>query len=388
MEKTTVSKFAELFGGEAALYKAPGRVNLIGEHTDYNGGFVLPGAIDKAIYLVIRPNGKNECNVYSLKNDEMESLSLAEEILPRRQWARYLYGVCREMLKRGGRVKGFDAVVAGDVPLGAGLSSSAALCSATAFALNDIFGNGFSLFDLARIGQATEHNYIGVKCGIMDQFASLFGRRGNIMRLNCKTLEYRYFPFDPESAGYSLVLLDTRVKHELANSAYNRRRASCENAAAAIRLRHGEVGFLSDADPAWLEDVRSEIPEEDFRRAEYVIGEMQRVLTFCDALEAGDYKLAGEMMYRTHDGLSRLYEVSCAELDYLVEAARNAGVTGSRMMGGGFGGCTINLIDASLREAFVREASKGFEERFGHAPKVYDVVISDGAGKVPTPQIN
>ena len=382
MEKTTVSKFAELFGGEAALYKAPGRVNLIGEHTDYNGGFVLPGAIDKAIYLAIRPNDKNVCNVYSLNNDEMESISLAEEILPRRQWARYIFGVCREMLKRGGRVKGFDAVVAGDVPLGAGLSSSAALCSATAFALNDIFENGFSLFDLALTGQATEHNYIGVKCGIMDQFASLFGRRGNIIRLNCKTLEHRYFPFDPESAGYSLVLLDTRVKHELASSAYNRRRASCENAAAAIRQRHSEVEFLSDADPAWLEEVRSEISEEDFSRAQYVIGEMQRVLAFCDALETGDYKLAGEMMYRTHDGLSRLYEVSCTELDFLVDAARSAGVTGSRMMGGGFGGCTINLVETSKRDAFVEKATGLFIARFGHEPRVYDVIISDGARKL------
>ena len=279
-------------------------------------------------------------------------------------------------------MEGFDAVIGGDVPLGAGLSSSAALCSAFAYALNDIFGCSFDLFELARIGQATEHNFVGVKCGIMDQFASCFGRKGCIIRLNCKTLEYKYFPFDPESAGYCLVLLDTRVKHELASSAYNRRRASCENAAAAIRRRHPEVEFLSDAEIGWLEEVRSEIPEEDYSRAEYVIGEMQRVLTFCDALEKGDYVKAGEMMYRTHDGLSRLYEVSCPELDFLNEVARNEGVTGSRMMGGGFGGCTINLVESDRYDAFVEAAKTEFAAKFGHEPSVYDVVISDGARKL------
>ena len=385
MQDLVLSKFNELFGGECSVYAAPGRVNLIGEHTDYNGGFVLPGAIDKAIYVGIRPAGGGTVRLYSLKNEEMAEFSLEEEELPRKQWARYVYGVCREIAARGGRVEGFDAVIGGDVPLGAGLSSSAALCSAFAYSLNDLFGNGFDLFELARIGQATEHNYVGVKCGIMDQFASCFGRRGCIIRLNCKTLEYKYFPFDPASAGYSLVLLDTRVKHELASSAYNRRRASCENAAAAIRRRHPEVEYLSDADMMWLEEVRSEILEEDFRRAEYVIGEMQRVLAFCDALENGDYEKAGEMMYRTHDGLSRLYEVSCPELDFLNEVARNCGVTGSRMMGGGFGGCTINLVENSKRDAFVEKATRLFTARFGHEPRVYDVIISDGARKLRTP---
>ena len=214
----------------------------------------------------------------------------------------------------------------------------------------------------------------------MDQFASLFGKEGSLIRLNCKTLEYKYFPFRPE--GYQLVLIDSCVKHELASSAYNRRRASCENAAAAIRKNHPEVEFLSDAKRVWLDEVRAEIPEEDFLRAEYVIGEVQRVLDVCDALERGDYETVGEMMYQTHFGLSRLYEVSCEELDFLNKLARKMDVTGSRVMGGGFGGCTINLVKEELYDDFVEAAITQFAEKFGHAPKVYNVVISDGARKL------
>ena len=216
----------------------------------------------------------------------------------------------------------------------------------------------------------------------MDQFASCFGKAGCLIRLNCKTLEYKYFPFDPEAAGYKLVLLDSCVKHELASSAYNKRRASCENAAAAIRKNHPDVEFLSDAKRVWLEEVRAEIPEEDFLRAEYVIGEVQRVLDVCDALERGDYETAGEMMYQTHFGMSKLYEVSCEELDFLNKLARKMDVTGSRVMGGGFGGCTINLVKKELYQPFVDAAVEQFTAKFGHAPKVYDVVISDGARKL------
>jgi Galactokinase len=305
---------------------------------------------------------------------------LQEEDKPDQQWARYIFGVCRETIKRCGKVEGFDTVFAGDVPLGAGLSSSAALESTFAFALNDIFGNDIDKFQLAKIGQSTEHNYCGVKCGIMDQFASIFGKAGSLIRLNCKTMEYKYFPFNPE--GYRLVLIDSCVKHELASSAYNRRRASCENAAAAIRKNHPEVEFLSDAKRVWLDEVRDDIPEEDFLRAEYVIGEVQRVLDVCDALERGDYETVGEMMYQTHFGMSRLYEVSCEELDFLNKLARKMDVTGSRVMGGGFGGCTINLVKDELYDTFVDAAVAQFTEKFGHAPKVYNVVISDGARKL------
>ncbi|HMM17242.1 MAG TPA: galactokinase, partial [Petrimonas sp.] len=283
-------------------------------------------------------------------------------------------------IKRGGKVSGFDTVFAGDVPLGAGMSSSAALESTYAYALNDMLSLGIDTFELARIGQSTEHNYVGVKCGIMDQFASLFGKKGHLIRLDTKTMEYQYFPFDPE--GYKLVLLDTVVKHELASSAYNKRRESCEHAAETIAKRHHEVKFLRDATMDMLKEVKNEISEEDYMRAEYVIEETQRVRDVSDALERGDYETVGAKMYETHHGMSKLYEVSCEELDFLNDVAKEHGVTGSRVMGGGFGGCTINLVKDELYDSFIADAKLKFKEKYGHEPKVYDVVISDGARKL------
>ena len=381
MKAKIQEKFESLFGEEGILYASAGRINLIGEHTDYNGGYVFPGAINFGIMTAIKPNGTDKVKVYSLDFDQVSEFGLKEEDKPKEAWACYVFGVCRETIKRGGKVEGFNAVFAGDVPLGAGLSSSAALESTFAFAINDLFNdNKIEKFELAKIGQSTEHNYCGVKCGIMDQFASIFGKEGSLIRLNCKTGEYKYFPFHPK--GYKLVLIDSCVKHELASSAYNKRRESCERAAAAIRKNHPEVEFLSDAKRLWLDEVRSEITEEDFLRAEYVIGEVQRVLDVCDALERDDYETVGEMMYQTHFGLSRLYEVSCEELDFLNKLARKCEVTGSRVMGGGFGGCTINLVKEELYDNFIKAAVEKFTQKFGHAPKVYDVVISDGARKL------
>lgn len=214
----------------------------------------------------------------------------------------------------------------------------------------------------------------------MDQFASLFGKKDHLILLNTKNLEYKYYPFNP--VGYKLVLIDSKVKHELASSAYNKRRASCENAAKAISKNHPEVEFLSDAKRIWLEEVKGQIPAEDFLRAQYVIGEMQRVLDVCDALERGDYETVGEMMYQTHFGLSHLYEVSCEELDFLNKLARKMDVCGSRVMGGGFGGCTINLVKDELYQPFIDAAKKEFAAKFGHEPMVYDVVVSDGAREI------
>lgn len=383
MKQAILEKFVSLFGEGGEMFASAGRINLIGEHTDYNGGYVFPGAIDKGIVAQIKLNGTDRVRAFSLDYNEMSEFGLNEEDKPSEAWARYIFGVCREMIKRGGRVAGFDTVFAGDVPLGAGLSSSAALESTFAYALNELFDNKIDKFELARIGQMTEHHYCGVNCGIMDQFASCFGRKGCLIRLNCKTMEYKYFPFEPK--GYRLVLIDTCVKHELASSAYNKRRASCENAAAAIRKRHPEVEFLSDAKRLWLDEVREEIPQEDFLRAEYVIGEVQRVLDVCDALERNDYETVGEMMYQTHFGMSKLYEVSCPELDFLAKLARKMDVTGCRVMGGGFGGCTINLVKEELYDPFIAAAKEKFAAEFGHEPKVYDVVISDGASRV-TPE--
>lgn len=378
--KAVRSKFASLFGTTGDLYFSPGRINLIGEHTDYNGGFVLPGAIDKGMLAEIKTNGTDKIRAFALDLDEYAEFGTNEEDAPSQSWARYIFGVVRETIKRGGKVSGFDTVFSGDVPLGAGLSSSAALESAFAFALNEIFNNGLPKFELAKIGQSTEHNYCGVKCGIMDQFASVFGKAGHLIRLDCRSLEYEYEPFNP--VGYKLVLLDTCVKHELASSAYNKRRESCEAVVKAIRKRHPEVEFLRDADMEMLKEVEAEVTEEDYKRAEYVIEEIQRLLDACEALKRGDYETVGKMMYGTHHGMSKLYEVSCEELDYLNDIAAECGVTGSRVMGGGFGGCTINLVKEEKYDNFINTAKAKFAERFGREPKVYPVNIGDGSRKL------
>lgn len=385
MTKEQIIKiYSEKFGNEfPEVYTSPGRVNLIGEHTDYNGSFVFPGAIDKGMIAAIRLNGTDKVRAYAVDLGEFSEFGFNEEDLPNEGWAKYIFGVCREIIKRDGKLQGFDTAFAGDVPLGAGMSSSAALESTFAFALNDMLSLGIDKFELARIGQATEHNYVGVKCGIMDQFASLFGRAGHLIRLDTKTMEFNYFPFNPK--GYRLVLLDTVVKHELASSAYNRRRESCERTAKAIHDNgNPDVCFLRDATMEQLNIVNNKglISGEDYMRAKYVIEETARVYAVSDALERGDYETVGQKMYETHHGMSKLYEVSCEELDFLNDVAREHGVTGSRVMGGGFGGCTINLVKDELYDSFIEDAKMQFKEKFGREPKVYDVVISDGARKL------
>ena len=282
MKEKLLKEFESRFGTTPAFYASAGRINLIGEHTDYNEGYVFPGAIDKVIMAEIKPNGTDKVRVYSIDIDDYAEFGLNEEDAPSQSWARYVFGVCREIIKRGGKVEGFDAVFAGNVPLGAGLSSSAALESCFAFALNDLFNdNKIDKFELARIGQSTEHNYCGVKCGIMDQFASVMGKKGNLMRLDCRSSEFEYFPFNPED--YRLVLVDSRVKHELKDSPYTKRRESCERVAAAL----GRPS-LRGASMEELDAIKDKISEEDYKRARFVIGEEARVLAVCDALVAGD----------------------------------------------------------------------------------------------------
>ncbi len=377
MKSRIAEKFRTLYGCDGDFYASAGRINLIGEHTDYNGGFVFPGAIDKGMIAEIKLNGTGRVCAFALDLDEYCEFGLEEEDAPAQSWARYIFGVCRETIKRGGKIEGFNTVFAGDVPLGAGMSSSAALESTFAFALNDIFNLGIDKFELARIGQSTEHNYCGVNCGIMDQFASVFGKKGNLMRLDCRSMEFEYFPFNPEQHGYKLVLLNSCVKHELVGSPYNARRASCERVAKVLGQE-----FLRGATLDQLEAIKDQISEEDYMRARYVIGEEKRVLDVCDALNKGDYETVGKRMYETHWGMSKDYEVSCEELDFLATVAEECGVTGSRIMGGGFGGCTINLVKKELYEPFIAKAKAAFAEKYGHEPKVIDVVISDGARKL------
>lgn len=377
MKERVSQKFTELYGEGAILFASPGRINLIGEHTDYNGGFVFPGAVDKGIVAAIRLNGTDKVRAFALDLNESAEFGLNEEDKPAQSWACYIFGVCREIQKRGGKIGGFDTVFAGDVPLGAGMSSSAALESTFAFALNDLYNLGIEKFELARIGQSTEHNYCGVNCGIMDQFASVHGKAGHLMRLDCRSMEYSYFPFAPTKYGYRLVLVNSCVKHELVGSPYNDRRASCERVAAVLGQE-----FLRGATMEQLEAIKDKISEEDYLRARYVIGEEQRVLDVCEALEKGDYETVGERMYETHWGMSRDYEVSCEELDFLATVAKQCGVTGSRIMGGGFGGCTINLVKEELYDSFIATVTSAFAEKYGHEPKIYPVVISDGSRRL------
>ncbi len=366
---------AQFEGATGELYASPGRINLIGEHTDYNGGFVFPGAVDKGMIAEIKKNGTNKVRAYAIDLGERAEFGLEEADAPEQAWARYIFGVCREMAKRGATIDGFDTAFSGDVPLGAGMSSSAALESTYAFALNEMNACGFDKFELARIGQSTEHNYCGVKCGIMDQFASVFGKAGNLMRLDCLTMEYRYFPFDPK--GYQLVLLDSQIKHALVDSPYNKRRESCERVAAVLGQE-----TLRGATMEMLDGAKDKITEEDYARARYVIGEERRVLDVCEALERGDYETVGARMYETHWGMSKDYEVSCEELDFLATLAKECGVTGSRIMGGGFGGCTINLVKDELYDTFIATAKEQFSAKYGHEPRVIEVVIGDGSRKL------
>ena len=375
MKTRVADKFKELYGEGAIFFASPGRINLIGEHTDYNGGFVFPGAVDKGIVAAIKLNGTDRVRAYALDLGESSEFGLNEEDKPQESWAHYIFGVCREVQKRGGKIGGFDTVFAGDVPLGAGMSSSAALESTFAFAMNDLYHCGIDKFELARIGQSTEHNYCGVNCGIMDQFASVFGKKGHLMRLDCRSMEYAYFPFDPQ--GYKLVLVDSRVKHALVGSPYNDRRKSCERVAAVLGQE-----FLRGATMEQLNAIKDKISEEDYKRARYVIGEERRVLDVCEALEKGDYETVGKRMFETHWGMSKDYEVSCEELDFLAELAEKNGVTGSRIMGGGFGGCTINLVKDELYDAFIAKAKAEFNAKYGHEPQIYDVVISDGSRRM------
>ena len=381
-----LAKFKELFGdeGEIGVYFAPGRVNMIGEHTDYNGGHVFPCALTIGTYGVARKRDDKKLRFYSMNFENLGVLeSSVEGLKPEKEadWTNYPKGVMWAFGEKGMKVEsGMDLVLFGNIPNGSGLSSSASVEVLTGFILRDMFGFDVTNQDLALIGQYSENKFNGVNCGIMDQFASVFGKAGSLIRLDCRSLEYQYFPFKPE--GYRLVLVDSVVKHELASSAYNKRRQSCEAAVAAIQKKHPHVEFLRDCTMDMLKEAKADISDEDYMRAEYVIEEIQRVLDVCDALEKDDYETVGQKMYETHHGMSKLYEVSCEELDFLNDLAKECGVTGSRVMGGGFGGCTINLVKEELYDNFIAQAKEAFKAKFGRSPKVYDVVIGDGSRRL------
>ncbi len=374
-------EFSKRFGSGAAVFASPGRVNLIGEHTDYNLGFVLPGATDKAIYAAVKPNGGSISRLYSADYGQQIEVDLMNGGKPKEMWACYIYGVAQEMKKLGKKVEAVDCVFGGDVPLGAGMSSSAALESVIGFAFNELFGLGFTRPELAKVGQMTEHNYIGVRCGIMDQSASLLGEKGKVIRLDCRSLEYKLEPFNPE--GCAVALIDSMVKHSLASSEYNVRRAQCEAGVAVIASHAQGVESLRDVTADMLDTYKPEMEGIVYRRCRYVIDENQRLLDGCAALEKGDYKTFGQKMYGSHEGLRNEYAVSCPELDFIVDIAKtHSGVLGARMMGGGFGGCVISLVEKPALEGYLADVGGKFAAKFGERPRVIDVVIGDGARRI------
>jgi len=373
--------FVAQFGREPLLVAAPGRVNLIGEHTDYNNGFVLPGAVDKRIYVAIAKNGSDSVNVFARQFNESISFDIqrSEKL---KGWVNYLIGVAYFLqVRTGRRLEGVDVYIDGDIPVGAGMSSSAALCSGFGFALNELFALGQDRMQLARIGQQTEHEFAGVKCGIMDQFASLHGKAGKALRLDCRSLEYELVPFN--YPDYNIVLVNTMVSHSLAGSEYNVRRAQCEEGVALLKKYYPQVESLRDATYEQLTRHWKEFDAKVYDRCTYIVNENQRLLAGCDALRHGDLHGFGEMMYASHKGLSRRYEVSCKELDFLVEQTKAMkGVVGSRMMGGGFGGCTINIVASGEVDGFVNKIQEAYNKQYAVMPEAYVTKMEEGVTTV------
>jgi galactokinase len=380
--RSVYTKFLELFDTQPIVTRSPGRINLIGEHTDYNEGFVMPAAIDRDIVVAIDFAMDDHSTLYSVKHNEFFSFHTTDPARVKSPlWANYLLGVVKKFWDEGHVVKSFNCVVDGDVPTGAGLSSSAALECSFAFALDQLHQLNIPRQQLIHIAQWAEHNYAGVKCGIMDQFASMMGLEGKAFVLDCRSLEYHYFPVDLKKC--SIVLCDTMVKHSLASSEYNTRRAECEQGVQILRKHYPEVRSLRDATLGMLERHKALFPEKVYNRCLYVIEENKRVQDASKDLERGDLVSFGKKMYDTHNGLSHLYEVSCEELDFLVdESKRIGGVLGARMLGGGFGGCTINFVEKDHVEPFISKITDAYEKNFNVKMNTYVVSLKDGTGRV------
>ena len=369
--------FGTVYQQTPLIVRSPGRVNLIGEHTDYNMGFVLPAAIDRAVYMGIQKREDTEMHFVSFDMDDFYQTDLSNIVHSGKLWPDYILGVVEQFQKAGAQLTGFNIVFGGDIPFGAGLSSSAALECASGFALNELFGLGFDKRQIALMGQAAENQFVGVNCGIMDQFASIFGKKHNLIRLDCRSLEYDYIPFNDE--GIEIVLFDTQVKHSLASSAYNDRRAQCEKGVSLISQHHPEVKSLRDATEEMLLNYVKPSDEETYRRCTYVVAEIQRLLDGCEDLKKDDLKAFGQRMFETHAGLRDLYEVSCPELDHLVNLVKDSdSVLGARMMGGGFGGCTINLVKKEGVQDLINQVTTGYKAVSDKDVQVYVAHIEDG----------
>ncbi|MFK7932955.1 MAG: galactokinase [Saprospiraceae bacterium] len=362
----------------AITVQSPGRINVIGEHTDYNDGFVLPAAIDKVTTFVLEKNGSpNQCTVTAENMNQTHSFDLQQLKPLASGWQNYVMGVVNEVQKAGVAVKGFNASFNGNVPLGAGMSSSAALEASLAYALNELFGGNLNRKQLARICQLADHNFVGIKSGIMDQFASLMGKKDRVLLLDCRSLEFEYFPL--ELGNYELLLLNSNVSHELANSEYNTRRAECEEGVAILKTYFPEIGSLRDIEIEQLKSHTANLPKTVYQRCHHVVSEDVRTLAATQAMQKGQLKTVGELMYQSHRSLQYDYAVTCAETDYLVDLTVDKPyIIGSRQMGGGFGGCTINLIEKGMADEFTTLAAKAYLAKFEKEPTRYVVEIGDG----------
>lgn len=369
-------KFQSLFNEQPLIVKSPGRINLIGEHTDYNNGFVLPAAIDKGIYVAISQRSDDEIHLFSLEFNQDFTTTISNVAITEMRWPNYILGVVDQLNKTDKKIKGFNLCIDGDLPIGAGLSSSAAVECAVLFALNELNNLGLQRMEIALMGQKAEHEFAGVKCGIMDQFASVMGKAGSVVKLDCRSLEYEYVPFDYDEI--EIALFDTHIKHELASSEYNLRRGECEAGVAKMQEKYPQVKSLRDANMEMLDECL-ELNSSMYEKCKYVVEEIQRLNDGCADLQHHDLKSFGRRMYQTHHGLSKLYKVSCPELDFLVEQVEgNENVLGARMMGGGFGGCTINLVKKGEAQKIFEALKEKYHQAFNKQLHCYIVKADDG----------
>ncbi len=376
--KTTTAFFEKTFGNTPQkIVLSPGRINIIGEHIDYNDGYVLPAAIDKVICFAFEKTNSKKSKIIAIDLDESFEINVQNPLtLNEAIWTNYFRGVLQQLQNKGIAIEGFNCVFSSNIPVGSGLSSSAALECGFLYGLNELFHLNIKPVDIALMGQSAEH-WVGINCGIMDQFASVMGKENQVIKIDCLTLEYEYHKAD--FSEYSLVLFDSNVKHSLFSSAYNQRRQECEEGLAILTAHFPEVTSFRDCTEAQILSSKDKMTEDVFKRSYFAIKEIKRVTLACEALDRGDILTLGQLLFDTHEGLSKEYEVSCAELDMIVDTLKKEpAVVGSRVMGGGFGGCTINLIKKGEEEAIKTKLAQLYQATFGIELKTYEVTISNG----------
>jgi galactokinase len=364
------------------IFLSPGRINIIGEHIDYNDGFVLPAAINKYVCIAISPNETSKTKIIAKDINEIFEFDLKDQLVPNSEmWINYILGVLQQYKEKNLSIKNFDAVFSSTVPIGAGLSSSAAVECGFAFALNNMYQCNLSKLEIALIGQKSEHTFVGVNCGIMDQFASVFGKKNKVIKLDCNTLEYEYYKADFKK--YSLLLLDSNVKHTHLTSGYNDRRQEVEEGLSIIKQHFLDVKTFRNCTETMVLDLQEKLGNTIFKRCHFVVKEMQRVQDAVLAIKNSDFNKLGKLMTETHFGLANEYEVSCDEIDFLVAVVQNEkSVLGARMMGGGFGGCSINLVEKGSENELIEKISKQYKNTFGIELKSYKVKISNGTSRL------